>query len=302
MIRVLREKLKFQHTIKGDIMVSGTGLHTGKDVSMIIRPAPANTGIAFRRTDIDVTIPASPSYISKLNFSTNLQRGNAFVKTVEHLMAAFFILNIDNAVIEINNEEVPILDGSSREYIRKILTLGIRRQNALREYIIINDPFTIEDGEKYIAYTPGNSLEIDYTIDFNNRLLKNKSMKIAFSTFDFINNIAPARTFCFLNDIKQLKNNGYIKGGNLSNALVFGSKIILNEPRLPDEPLKHKILDFIGDLYLLTKPILGKFTIYKGGHRLHSLMTKKIYHDYICHSNLHSIEIENMLQKEYSFI
>ncbi len=302
MIRIMREKLKFQHTLINEIKISGKGLHTGKNAAITIRPAPVNYGISFYRTDLDVFIPASPLFISELNFSTNLQSGSVYVKTVEHLMAALCILNVDNAIIEIDNEEVPILDGSSRKYISMLLAAGIKRQNAIREYITLNREFEISDGEKYIRYTPGNALEIEYTIDFDHRLLKSKNMKIAFSTFDFINNIGPSRTFCFLRDIKHLKAKGFIKGGNLTNALVFGEKIILNDPRLPDEPLKHKILDFIGDLYLLTRPILGKFTIYKGGHKLHSLMTKKIYREFTDKNNLHFIENESIVQREYSFI
>lgn len=302
MIRVVREKLKFQHTVKDQIFISGKGLHTGKDVSITIRPAPVNHGIVFYRTDRDIHIPASPKFISDLNFSTNLQSGDVYIKTVEHLMAALFILNIDNVLIDIDNEELPILDGSASEYIGRLYSTGIKRQNALRKYITIDKELRVSDGEKYITYKPANNLEIEYTIDFDHRLIKNKNLKISFSTFYFIRNIAPARTFCFLRDIKQLRQNGYIKGGNLTNALVYGSKIILNDPRLPDEPLKHKILDFIGDIYLLKMPILGSFTIHKGGHKLHSTMTKKIYKEYMEQSKISTMEQEDIFQKEYSFI
>lgn len=301
MLPEMNYKISFQHTVACDIAISGKGLHSGEHANMTISPAPPNHGIAFYREDKDVFIPATTSFISDLNFSTNLQNGEVLVKTVEHLMAAFFILGVDNAIVRIDNIEVPILDGSSRKFIDIIVNTGIKRQNALREYLAVDRNISIRDKEKYISCRPSDTLEIEYIIDFEHRLIKNNRIKTSFSPFYFASDIAPARTFCFLKDIKYLREQGLIKGGNIRNALVFGSKISMNEQRFDDEPIKHKVLDFIGDLYLLGRPVKGSFTIHKGGHSLHTAMAKQLNELFLENSKIDNENQHSLIdEREYT--
>jgi len=268
--------LGFKHTIKNDVTIQGIGLHTGKPVRMVLKPAIGNTGILFKRTDVGITIPAKADAISGVNHCTNLSVGAHSVRTVEHLMAALHIMGVHNLVIQVDSEELPILDGSAQPYITAIKQVGLKRQDFLAPAISLGQNIRVTHKDKYLSYRPADYLEIEYIIDFPHPCIGRQQLRLPFSRSHFIRHIAPARTFGFLQQVKQMKQMGLIAGANLHNALVFGQKAALNPMRFLNEPIKHKILDFMGDIFLLGGDIRGRFTIYKGGHHLHSLMVQAI--------------------------
>ncbi len=270
-----------QRTLLNSVSCKGIGLHTGKKVTLTIRPAPVNTGIRFIRTDIPErpVIPVKPENIFDTNRATNISSGKYKVYTIEHLMAAFYGLGIDNAIVEIDAPEVPAMDGSANPFVFLIQNeAGIKEQSEYKRFIVIKKTFKIEEGDRLILVCPSKELKIEYTIEFDHPLLRCQSYRFVFSTASFIKEISKARTFGFLDEVERLKKMGLAKGGSLDNAIVFDKFRVINPEgmRYEDECVRHKILDFLGDLSTLGKPVIGHFIVRKSGHGLNHIMLKKL--------------------------
>lgn len=269
-----------QRTLKDQVECTGVGLHSGERVHLNIRPAPSDTGIKFVRTDLDghPMIEARFDNVSNTTLATTIGSNGCKVATIEHLMAAFFGLGIDNALVELDGPEVPIMDGSTAPFIFLIKSAGIREQKSPKQFIVIKKPFKIDDGNRSIHIYPSKELKITYTIDFAHPLLRNQKYELRFSGRDFVREISRARTFGFLKDVQTLKENGLAKGGSLDNAVVIDDFRIINEDglRFEDEFVRHKILDFIGDLSIVGSPVIGHFVVEKSGHFLNQQMLKNL--------------------------
>ncbi len=269
-----------QRTLKREVDCTGIGLHCGDKVTIRIRPAPPETGIVFLRTDLKghPMVKACFSNVLETTLATTVGQNGARVRTIEHLMAAFFGLGIDNAVVEVDGPEIPIMDGSAAPFVFLLRTAGVRQQRSLRRFIIIRKPFRVEDGHRSVAIFPSNELQISYTIDFDHHLLRDQHYELTFSGRDFVREISRARTFGFLKDVQRLKENGLAKGGSLDNAVVLDEFRILNEDglRFKNEFVRHKILDFLGDLSVLGAPVIGRFVVMKSGHFLNQLALRQL--------------------------
>jgi len=266
--------------LKDQVECTGIGLHSGERVHLNIRPAPSGTGIKFVRTDLDghPMVEARFDNVSSTILATTISSNGCRVATIEHLMAAFFGLGIDNAVVELDGPEVPIMDGSTAPFIFLIKSAGIREQKSPKQFIVIKKPFKVDDGNRSVHIYPSKELKITYTIDFAHPLLRNQTYKLRFSGRDFVREISSARTFGFLKDVQALKENGLAKGGSLDNAVVIDDFRIINEDglRFEDEFVRHKILDFIGDLSIVGSPVIGHFVVEKSGHFLNQQMLKNL--------------------------
>ena len=264
-----------QRTIKKEIEIKGIGLHSGQPVKLKLIPSQADEGINFVRNG--VVIPASIEYAKGFDFSTTLIKDGAVVRTVEHLMAAFYFTGIDNVIIEIDVEEVPILDGSAVQFIEAIKKAGIEILKAEKLYAVLNKEITVVDKDKYIKGTPSHSFSATYHAHYNNRVIGNRKYTYSNLKSDY-ENVAMARTYCFLEEVEMLQQMGLAKGGSLDNAVVFSEDAVLNPEglRFEDEPVKHKVLDLIGDLYLLGFPLIGSVYSFKGGHRLNAEFVRKV--------------------------
>jgi len=265
-----------QRTLKGEIGCTGIGLHTGEKVRIHIRPAPCDTGIRFVRTDLEghPMIAARCDNVFDTTLATSIGLNGCKVATIEHLMAAFYGLGIDNAVVELDGPEVPIMDGSAAPFVFLLKSAGIKVQEAPKQFIVVKKPLKLDDGDRAISVYPSNELKITYMIDFRHPLLRNQEYELRFSGGDFVREISSARTFGFLRDVETLKANGLAKGGSLDNAVVIDDFRILNDDglRFKDEFVRHKILDFIGDLSLIQFPVIGHFVVRKSGHFLNQRM------------------------------
>jgi len=272
--------IHYQRTIRKAISCTGIGLHSGKKARISFTPAEPNTGVKFKRTDItgqDLFVEASYKNLSTVNYATTLSKNGYDIQTVEHLLAALAGLGIDNLIIEIDTAEVPIMDGSAAPFVFLLQEAGILEQPVPKKYVKVRKSIRVGTKEKYIKLIPSDELQITYTIDFKHPLINRQQAHYLFSETGFIKKISRARTFGFLNEVKQLKREGLIKGGSLDNAIVIGDYHILNGGlRFEDELVCHKIIDFIGDLYLLGRPIIGHVIAYKAGHGLHSLLVKEL--------------------------
>jgi UDP-3-O-[3-hydroxymyristoyl] N-acetylglucosamine deacetylase len=269
-----------QRTVRDEVSCTGIGLHSGEKVGITIKPAPADNGVTFIRKDLSghPFIKAHSENVVDTNMCTSIGNNGFKVSTIEHLMAAFFGLGIDNARVEIDGPEVPIMDGSSAPFIFLLKSVGIKEQKNPKEFIVINKTFKVNDGSRSVFIHPSKELKISYTIDFHHPLLRNQKCELCFSGRDFIQEISRARTFGFLKDIEILRENGLAMGGSLDNAIVIDDFRVLNEDglRYKDEFVRHKILDFIGDLALIGSPIIGHFVVQKSGHSLNQNMLKKL--------------------------
>ncbi|MBW1703772.1 MAG: UDP-3-O-acyl-N-acetylglucosamine deacetylase [Deltaproteobacteria bacterium] len=269
-----------QRTLKDQVECTGIGLHSGERVYLNIRPAPSDTGIKFVRTDLDghPMVEARFDNVCSTMLATTISSNGCKVATIEHLMAAFFGLGIDNAVVELDGPEVPIMDGSTAPFIFLIKSAGIREQKSPKKFIVIKKPFKVDDGNRSVHIYPSKELKITYTIDFAHPLLRNQKYELRFSGRDFVREISRARTFGFLKDVQTLKENGLAKGGSLDNAVVIDDFRIINEDglRFEDEFVRHKILDFIGDLSIVGSPVIGHFVVEKSGHFLNQEMLKNL--------------------------
>jgi len=269
-----------QRTLKDEVDCTGIGIHSGDKVRINIRPAPSDTGIRFMRTDLDghPMVKACFENVFDTTLATTIRSNGCRVSTIEHLMAAFFGLGIDNAVVEIDGPEVPIMDGSAAPFVFLIKSGGIREQKSPKKFILIRKPFEITDKDRSVSIYPSKELKISYMIHFEHPLLRNQEYELSFSGKDFVREISRARTFGFLKDVEMLKENGFAKGGSLDNAVVIDDFKILNEDglRFEDEFVRHKILDFIGDMSIVGSPVIGHFVVKKSGHSLNQQMLKTL--------------------------
>jgi UDP-3-O-[3-hydroxymyristoyl] N-acetylglucosamine deacetylase len=259
---------------------TGIGLHTGDKINLTVRPASSGTGIIFKRTDLtgQPTVKAHYNNVIETMLATTIGCNGCRISTIEHLMAAFYGVGIDNAIVELDGPEVPIMDGSSAPFVFLIKDAGIKKQKSYRKFIVIKKPFFVEDGNRSVAIYPSKELKITYLIDFEHPLLKNQEYELSFSGRNFEMEISTARTFGFLKDLQMLKENGLAKGGSLDNAIVVDEFRVLNEDglRFEDEFVRHKILDFIGDVSVVGSPIIGHFVIKRSGHSLNHLMLNEL--------------------------
>jgi UDP-3-O-[3-hydroxymyristoyl] N-acetylglucosamine deacetylase len=267
-----------QRTLRRSISCAGIGLHSGKKVTLSLKPAPAGFGIRFRRVDLGaVEVPATVAHVDGIQYATGLTHDRASVDTVEHLLAALVSSGIDNVVVELNTPEVPIMDGSSAPFIYLIQEAGIRRLSAPRRYLKVVRPITLTRGDKRIALYPSDHFKVTYSISFDHPLLRHQARTLRITEETFIEEIAPARTFCFLKEVEMLRQNGLALGGSLDNAIVIGETGVLNNAlRFEDEFVRHKILDVIGDLALVGYPIIGHVVAHRGGHALHTGFAARI--------------------------
>ena len=270
--------MSLQNTIDAAISTRGTGLHTGVEVNLTLRPAPPNTGYIFIRTDLDnFEIPASAEYISHCSYATTLLRRGVLLSTVEHLLAALRGSNVDNCFIDIDNLEVPIMDGSSEDFISLIEKAGVQEQDTPKRFFQVLEMVEFEQGDRRMSIEPSDKFEIECLIDFPHPFIKKQSYRFSMENGSFGREIASARTFGFTEEVEMLRQANLARGGSLDNAIVLTPDGMLNETplRFQDEFVRHKILDIIGDFALLGMPILGKITAEKSGHSVHAgLMTK----------------------------
>lgn len=271
-----------QRTLKYLINATGVGVHTGKKVYITLRPAPVNTGIVFRRIDLDepLEIPALAANVGDTTLSTTLEKNGHCIQTVEHIMAVLAGLNIDNAYIDVSAPEVPIMDGSGAPFVFLIQSAGIVEQNAPKRFIRIKERIQVGDDTKYAILEPYEGFKIKFTIEFNHPVFRDRPchMDFDFSEMAFVKEICRARTFGFLSDSEKLRAKNLALGCSLDNAIVVDDYRILNEGglRYEDEFVRHKILDALGDLYLLGSPIIGAFTGYRAGHALNNALLKAL--------------------------
>ncbi len=271
-----------QRTLKNVIRATGVGLHTGEKVYLTLRPAAPDSGIIFRRVDLDepVEIPAIPENVGDTTLSTTLIKDGVRISTVEHLLSAMAGLGIDNAYVDLNAAEVPIMDGSAGPFVFLIQSAGIEEQNAPKRFIRIKKQVRVEDGDKWVNFEPFDGFKVAFTIDFDHPAFKEGSQvaEVDFSTTSFVREVSRARTFGFMNQIEQLRANNLALGGSLDNAVVVDDYRVLNEDglRYVDEFVKHKILDSIGDLYLLGHSLIGAFSGHKSGHALNNELLRAL--------------------------
>ncbi len=274
-----------QRTLKNSIKATGIGLHSGQKVYLTLRPAPVNTGIIFRRVDLDpvVEIPAVAHNVSDTTLSTNISMDGARVATIEHLLSALAGLGIDNAYIELSAEEVPIMDGSAAPFVFLVQSAGIEEQNAPKQFIRILKEVQVEHEGKFAKFLPFNGFKVGFQIEFDHPVFENRTQHAAldFSSTSFVKEVARARTFGFMRDIEYLRSQNLALGGSFDNAIVVDDYRILNEDglRYEDEFVKHKILDAVGDLYLLGKSLIGEFYGDKSGHFLNNRLLRTLLED-----------------------
>ncbi len=267
-----------QRTLKEEATCVGVGLHSGRKVKLSLKPAGADRGIVFRRLDAGgIEIPATAEYLSHINHATCLARDGVRVETIEHLLAALRALGVDNVVIEIDGPEIPIMDGSAAPFIYLIHEAGIRSLSASRSYMELSRPVSVGDDGRFVAAYPCDRLRLTYTINFDHPLLKHQEYSVEVDESSFVEDIAPARTFGFLKDVELMRQAGLALGGSLDNAVVLGETGVLNNPlRFPDEFVRHKILDLLGDLVLLGKPLRAHVVALRAGHALHTRLVKAL--------------------------
>jgi UDP-3-O-[3-hydroxymyristoyl] N-acetylglucosamine deacetylase len=274
-----------QRTLKNAIRATGVGLHTGDKIYLTLRPAAPDVGIIFRRVDlpIPIEIKACPQNVGDTQLSTSLIKEKARISTVEHLLSAFAGLGIDNAFVDVSAAEVPIMDGSAGPFVFLIQSAGIQEQNAPKRFIRIKRSVVVEDDDKWTRFDAFNGFKVEFSIAFDHPLFKgcNQSAVVDFSTTSFVKEVSRARTFGFMRDLEYLRARRLALGGTLENAIVLDDYRILNEDglRYKDEFVKHKILDAIGDLYLLGRSLIGAFTGYKSGHALNNRLLRALLSD-----------------------
>ena len=270
-----------QRTLRRPISCVGIGLHSGNKVTLSLKPSAANSGIRFRRADLGgLEVPATVQHVGGINYATGLMRDAVKVDTVEHLLAALVSLRIDNVVVELNSPEVPIMDGSAAPFIYLIQEAGVRPLAAPRRYLKVLRPISLSRGDKRIALYPSDHFKVTYSIAFDHPLLRHQSRTIRLTEESFVDDIAPARTFTFLKEVEVLRRQGLALGGSLENAIVIGDTGVLNNAlRFDDEFVRHKILDVIGDMALVGRPIIGHLVAHRGGHALHTAFAAHVLQD-----------------------
>lgn len=274
-----------QRTIKKAISATGVGLHNGEKVTLTLRPAVPNTGIIFKRVDLPQPneILATPSAVHDTRLCSALEANGARVATVEHIMSALAGLGIDNIYIDVNASEIPIMDGSSGPFVFLLQEAGIIEQTAAKKFIRIKKSVEVIEGDKWVRFEPYHGFKIDFTIQFNHPVFEHSgsNVKIDFAADSYIREISRARTFGFMHEVEYLRSNGLARGGSLDNAIVLDEYRVLNPDglRYEDEFVKHKILDAIGDLYMLGHSVLGAFYAYKSGHALNNQLIRALMQD-----------------------
>lgn len=274
-----------QRTLKNVIRATGVGLHTGDKVYLTLRPAAPDTGIVFRRTDLEnpVDIQAAPHHVGDTRLSSTLELNGVRVGTVEHLMAAFAGLGIDNAYVDLSAPEVPIMDGSAGPFVFLLQSAGIVEQRALKKFIRIKKPVEVREGDKWVKFEPYHGFRLDFTIAFSHPVFENSSQHVCidFAANSFVKEVSRARTFGFMHEVEALRAMGLARGGSLDNAVVLDEYRILNNDglRYEDEFVRHKVLDAIGDLYMLGHPLVGAYTAYKSGHAMNNKLLRALLAD-----------------------
>jgi UDP-3-O-[3-hydroxymyristoyl] N-acetylglucosamine deacetylase len=271
-----------QRTLKNSIRATGVGLHTGRKVLMTIRPAPANVGIVFRRTDLEppVDVQATAHNVGETQLGTTLVKDGVKVATVEHLLSAFAGLGVDNAFVEVSAGEVPIMDGSAGPFVFLLQSAGLEEQGAPKRFVRILKRVRVTDGDKWAQFDPFEGFKVNFEIEFNHPIFRKRSQTASmdFSTTSFLKEISRARTFGFMRDLETLRSRNLALGGTMDNAIVLDDFRVLNEDglRYEDEFVKHKILDAIGDLYLLGHNVIGEFSGFKSGHALNNKLLRTL--------------------------
>jgi UDP-3-O-[3-hydroxymyristoyl] N-acetylglucosamine deacetylase len=274
--------LKFETTIQRPVETSGVGLHSGVPVKLRILPAPPSTGIVFRRTDLDqFEVAASWTHVQRVSYATSLMRQGVLISTTEHLLSTFYSMGVDNAYVEIDNLEVPILDGSGLPFVQLIREAGIRSTRRRRRYLRILRPVAIAANGKSISILPSDCFRLSCRVFFNHPLVGQQSIDMRVTPELYARELAPARTFGFAKELEQMQNMGLIRGASLESAVCFDTAGVMNEDglRFPDEPCRHKALDLIGDLALLGRPLIGEVVAERAGHALHVALVAKIMSD-----------------------
>ena len=278
---LLQFPLIFERTIRTPVECRGVGLHSGAPVSLRILPANAGTGIIFRRTDLDdFEVEAVIKNVAKVSYATSLMKQGVLISTTEHLLSAFIGMGVDNAIVELNNLELPILDGSALPFIDLIQRAGLRQQRRKRTYLRILRPYEMREGAKFIGVYPSDAYSVSYAINFPHPLIGSESLKVELTNGNYVSEIAPARTFGFLEQQGAMLNMGLIRGATRESCIVLTSQGLDNPPlRYQDEFVRHKILDLIGDLALFGKRILGYVKADRAGHAMHTAIVSRILRD-----------------------
>jgi UDP-3-O-[3-hydroxymyristoyl] N-acetylglucosamine deacetylase len=274
--------LRFETTVQRPVQATGVGLHSGVPVSIRILPAPPATGIVFLRTDLDnFPVPASWRYVARVSYATSLMRQGVLISTTEHLLSVFYSMGVDNAYVEINNLEVPILDGSGQPFVELIANAGLKAYRRRKKYLRIRRPVTVESGGKRITILPSDRFLLTCDVYFPHPLIGRQSLDMEVTPERYAQEIAPARTFGFSKELDQMRDMGLIRGASLDNAVCFDESRVLNPGgmRFADECCRHKALDLIGDLALIGKPLLGHVIAERAGHAMHTALVSKIMSD-----------------------
>jgi len=273
--------LTHEQTIRAPATCAGVGLHSGAPVTLRILPAPAGTGIVFRRTDLDgFEIEASGRNVARVSYATSLMKKGVLISTTEHLLSAFIGAGIDNAIVELDNLELPILDGSARPFVEMIQKAGIRRQRKIRTYLRIVREVELREGDKFIAVYPANTYSVSYSINFPHPQIGRQTFCVQLTNGSYLREIAPARTFGFMHEAEAMRQQGLIRGASIENAIVLSRDVVLNPPlRFVDEFVRHKVLDLIGDLALIGKQVLGAVVADRAGHAMHTALVSRILRD-----------------------
>ncbi len=274
-----------QRTLKKQVSATGVGLHNGEKVTLTLTPAAIDTGIVYRRTDLPgkPEIQATPDAVSDTRMCSALERNGARVATVEHLMSALAGLGVDNIIVEVSASEIPIMDGSSGPFIYLLQSAGVIEQSAAKKFVRIKKTVEVKEDDKWVRFDPYHGFKMDFTIDFAHPVFENSgnNVKIDFADNTYVSDISRARTFGFMHEVEYLRANGLARGGSLDNAIVLDEFRVLNTDglRYDDEFAKHKVLDAIGDLYMLGHPVLGAYTAFKSGHGLNNQLIRALMED-----------------------
>ncbi len=274
--------MRFETTIQRPVEAKGVGLHSGVSVSIRILPAPASTGIVFLRTDLDrFQVAASFRNVARVSYATSLMRQGVLISTTEHLLSVFYSMGLDNAYVEIDNLEVPILDGSGRPFVDMLRSAGLKTYRRLRRYLRIRRPVSVEDKGRRISVLPADSFQLTCDVYFPHPLVGRQVLELEVTPERYAAEIAPARTFGFQNELDQLTNMGLIRGASLENAICFNGRSVMNPEglRFSDECCRHKALDLIGDLALIGRPLLGHVIAERAGHAMHVALVNRIMSD-----------------------
>ncbi len=270
-----------QRTIKKEVQVVGIGLHSGSPVTMKLKPADDDYGIVFVRSDMGVSIPLQPQYVVDTKMATVLGKGEVQISTIEHLLSAISAFGLDNLIVEVNADEIPIMDGSSASFCMLFQETGVVTQKKNKKILMLKKPIEVRDGDKFVRLVPSKKNELDFEIKFDHPVIKNQKYEFVFTKSNYLKEIARARTFGFLKEVQYLRSIGKARGGSLDNAVVLDEKRVLNTEglRFKDEFVRHKILDAIGDMMLLGMPFFARYESFAGSHHLNFQLTKAVLED-----------------------